>query len=111
MAPKAKPAAKAKGKVAKTAAKTAAKSMVKPRFNAAKVKAEKTPPKTKREPATKPAPEDSTATIGFARGTISALLTSLKYQAGASKSATAEQKADAQKTLEDRSAVVCLVAM
>ncbi|CAE7203531.1 unnamed protein product [Symbiodinium sp. CCMP2592] len=90
MAPKAKSAgakAKASGQVQKTAAKTAAKN--KWMGGGSRVKREKsTPPKAKREATGAPPPDPATTansggTLGFARGTISALLTSLKYQARA----------------------------
>ena len=45
-------------------------------------------------------PSSSADCTGYAKGTISALLTSLKYQLKAKKT-TPEQKADAQTTLQD----------
>ena len=47
------------------------------------------------------APSSSKETLGYPRGTISALLTSLRYQPK-SKKLSAEEKQDAAKALEDR---------
>ena len=105
-----KATAKAKGKVAKTAAKTTAKP---PRMQLrAGVKAEvRTPPRSKKEPQTAPDPSSSgsSGTIGFARGTISALLTGLKYQARTAKGASPQQRQEAQQVLqEQRHHVQCI---
>ena len=105
-----KATAKAKGKVAKTAAKTTAKP---PRMQLrAGVKAEvRTPPRSKKEPQTAPDPPSSgsSGTIGFARGTISALLTGLKYQARTAKGASPQQRQEAQQVLqEQRHHVQCI---
>ena len=99
--PKTKAAAKAS--VKKTAAKT------KPGKFAAKaaVKAEKGSPKPNKkvpklelvEAAEEPSGSSGT-TLGYPRGTVSALLTSLKYQQKAVKN-TQEQKDNAAKALEE----------
>ncbi|CAE7222242.1 unnamed protein product [Symbiodinium natans] len=94
----------AKAKVKASAAKS---KMHKPRLQPMRVKQEgsKTPPRTKNKPemdVDDSAGPAASGTLGFARGTISALLTSLKCQAKSAKKISQEDKESAQKTLEDR---------
>ena len=60
---------------------------------------------TKKENSQAPMEQDASAAppcqLGYARGTVSALLTSLKYQVKAKKTSDSE-KDDASKVLQDR---------
>jgi hypothetical protein len=92
--PKAVPKVKAKAK-AKATAKATPKAKAK---HVPAVKTEPCSPRKKKTPATSSATVESG--LGFDRGTISGLLTSLKYQTVAKK--TGEQdKADAQTVLQE----------
>ena len=89
------------------AMKMAAKSQAAPKHKETqktRIKQEKTSP-TKKETDVEvqdcEAPSSSKETLGYPRGTISALLTSLRYQPK-SKKLSAEEKQDAAKALEDR---------
>lgn len=100
--PKTKAAAKAP--VKKTAAKTKPGKFA---TKAAAVKAEKASPKPNKKStklelveAAEEQASSSGTTLGYPRGTVSALLTSLKYQQKAVKN-TQEQKDNAAKALED----------
>ena len=96
----------------KMAMKMAAKSKAAPKHKETqktRIKQEKTSPrrtqKAKKETEVEvqdgEAPSSSKETLGYPRGTISALLTSLRYQPK-SKKLSAEEKQDAAKALEDR---------
>ena len=96
----------------KMAMKMAAKSKAAPKHKETqktRIKQEKTSPrrtqKAKKETDVEvqdcEAPSSSKETLGYPRGTISALLTSLRYQPK-SKKLSAEEKQDAAKALEDR---------
>ena len=83
------------------AMKMAAKSKAAPKHKETqktRIKQEKTSPRRTQKAKT---PSSSKETLGYPRGTISALLTSLRYQPK-SKKLSAEEKQDAAKALEDR---------
>ena len=88
------------------AMKMAAKSKAAPKHKETqktRIKQEKTKAKKETDVEVQDceAPSSSKDTLGYPRGTISALLTSLRYQPK-SKKLSAEEKQDAAKALEDR---------
>ncbi|CAE7466754.1 unnamed protein product [Symbiodinium natans] len=95
---------KAKAAPKKTAAKS--KANMSKLARAAKAKVEKNSPRPQKKgpkaeiDETDAQTSESTKGLGYPRGTISALITSLKYQAKAKK-VTEDQRADCMKTLSD----------